>query len=115
MSRQTTPLDAESFGLAVGMGRGMMAMGAALALSGQAELVAASETVNGVTVDHYRLIQDDANVALDTDIWLSQTGGYVVKLASRTTIPNTLEMRTTIDLSEVNSLAAIAIPAVCTP
>lgn len=87
-------------------------------------LVAKGETVNGVKADHYKVEQSSLGFGTATsqsgDVWLAQSGGYMVKytgtaqgdfnIFSDTTNGTTVW---TYDLTGANQLKEIVLPAAC--
>lgn len=87
-------------------------------------LVAKGETVNGIKADHYKLKKPNfgmSNVTSSSgDIWVAQDGGYVVRLNGKAdgTFDITGKqiigtMTYNYDLSDVNKLTGITLPAEC--
>jgi hypothetical protein len=89
-----------------------------------ARLIARGEEVNGVVTDHYRFDQNNVNLgtvsAAEGDIWISQDGGYTVKLTARATGSGFFladmdngEMTWEYSLSEINQDRQISLPEKC--
>lgn len=84
-----------------------------------------TETMNGVTTLHYHFTQD--GLALDEEgisgeVWIAQEGGYVVKytlsipgLANSTGSGGVIEETLSYELTEINSIDQIELPADCVP
>lgn len=88
-------------------------------------LIGRGETVNGVKTDHYKLAQANVGSGLIRkgagEVWIAQDGGYVVRLVSQSDGEFTLSSKTvtgtttvTYDLTDVNKIAQITVPAECT-
>jgi hypothetical protein len=88
------------------------------------DLIQSGEVVNGVKTDHYRV--KDFQLALSAaasrqgEIWIAQDGGYTVKFSGeaqgqvglgKTQAQGTMTWE--YDLTEINRLAGISLPAEC--
>ncbi len=90
------------------------------------KLVKRGDTVNGIVADQYQIVDQVAGLGLSAavagSVWLARDGGYVAKYTSITkganlgifsTAKGEGTLTVTYDVTEVNKINAIAVPADC--
>jgi len=103
----------QTFDMARSFNGGMLNV---LAASFEPQLIAESESVNGMTAAHYHVESDTAGMLIKGDFWITPEG-ILIKSTSSMDISsegNSMITETSIELDQINQIAPFAVPASCT-